>query len=171
MKTHVLTVSRYFPTTHKRKGDATYFIPKIEQGLGLVNKTCSECALKLGDTRMCKNCFITNGECWEKLHTIRSNYKLWSKRIAEVEQGKAILSLRYWEGKPYNSKQVEFCQLDSNSGIGFQKLIFRSYSNLGDYSVGSYFGGSKTSLPMIENADRDSIFVGSIFPEKKTCKK
>ena len=64
---------------------------------------------------------IFNGE---KIHTIRANYELWEKRINEVKEGKAILSLRFWSGKPYNSKQVEFCQLDKDSGIGIQGVIF-----------------------------------------------
>jgi hypothetical protein len=59
-----------------------------------------------------------------KIHTIRSNYPLWIQRIKEVQNGGAILSIRYWSGKPYNSKQVEICQLDQNSGIGIQELNF-----------------------------------------------
>jgi hypothetical protein len=59
-----------------------------------------------------------------KLHTIRGSYELWKKRIDNVNSGSAILSLRYWSGKPYNSKQVEVCQLDKDSGIGIQKLVF-----------------------------------------------
>ena len=57
-----------------------------------------------------------------KIHTIRRNYPLWKKRIKEVQDGKAILSLRYWSGKPYNSKQVEFAKLDKESGVGIQNL-------------------------------------------------
>lgn len=99
MKTYVLTVSRYFPTTHKRKGEPTHFVEKILENFE-------------------PTIFIP------KIHTIRSNYDLWAKRIKEVQEGKAILSIRYWSGKPYNSKQVEFCQLDQNSGCGVQKLQF-----------------------------------------------
>jgi hypothetical protein len=102
MKTHVLTVSRYFPATHKRKGDKTKFVDAIYFG--------------------------------NKKHTIRSNFPLWEKRIKEVQEGKAILSLRYWSGKPYNSKQVEFAQLDKDSGVGIQKanlfLLTHKYENV-----------------------------------------
>jgi hypothetical protein len=59
-----------------------------------------------------------------KIHTIRSNYPFWAKRIKEIQEGKAILSIRYWSGKPYKSKQIEFCKLDKDSGIGIQKLEF-----------------------------------------------
>lgn len=105
MKTYVLTVSVVFPGAHKRKGEETYFIPKI-----LSNFAMNEMSLY-----------------WEpKIHTIRTNYPLWEKRIKEVQEGKAILSIRYWSGKPYNSKQVEICQLDKDSGVGVQMLGFWS---------------------------------------------
>lgn len=100
MKTYVLTVSRYFPKTHKKSGQETYFVDKIQASIN--------------DVRQFRN----------KIHTIRANYELWAKRISEVQKGDAILSVRYWSGKPYNSKQIEICQLDKNSGIGIQALIF-----------------------------------------------
>ena len=100
MKTYVLTVSRYFPTTHKRKGEETFFIDRILAGQTIYSNM------------------------WKKIHTIRANYELWAKRIKDVKEGKAILSIRYWSGKPYNSKQVEVCQLDKNSGCGVQKVTF-----------------------------------------------
>lgn len=103
MKTYVLMVSRVFPSKHKRKGEPTYFVEKLNQGvfpekhLGIIAP---------------------------KITTIRSNYELWKKRIDEVNEGKAILSLRYWSGKPYCSKQVEFARFDKDSGIGIQELYF-----------------------------------------------
>ena len=104
MKTYVLTVSRYFPATHKRKGEETFFVDKIRFMLGGWN--------------------LSEGKNGKKIHTIRANYELWAKRIKEVQEGKAILSIRYWSGKPYNSKQVEIWQLDQHSGCGVQKLEF-----------------------------------------------
>jgi len=113
MKTFVLTVSRVFPTTHKMKGKETYFKDKIELALGKFERGC----VIEHDTK-------TLIEFWPKLHTIRSSYELWAKRIKQVQDGKAILSIRYWSGKPYDSKQVEICQLDKSSGCGVQKLGF-----------------------------------------------
>jgi len=103
MKTYVLTVSRVFPVTHKRKGEETHFVDKILAHIKPDGK---------------------NPFGWMnfKIHTIRSNYELWAKRIEQIQKGKAILSIRYWSGKPYNSKQVEICQLDKDSGIGVQEL-------------------------------------------------
>jgi len=92
MKTFVLTVSKQFPKTHIRSGQNTLFVENIKR-------------------------LFTN-DC-EKIHTIRSNYELWSKRAKEINEGKAILSIRYWSDKPYNSKQVEICKLEQ---IGIEKL-------------------------------------------------
>ena len=100
MKTYVIIVSRVFPSTHSKKCISTGFVEKILDAL---------------------NYNVFN---WCKKHTIRSNYTLWVNRIKEVQEGKAIISLRYWSGKPYNSKQVEFATLDKNSGCGIQMLTF-----------------------------------------------
>ncbi len=58
-----------------------------------------------------------------KIHTIRSNYELWKKRVDEVNAGVAILSVRQWTGLPYRSKQIEIAQFNNSSGIGVQKLL------------------------------------------------
>jgi hypothetical protein len=106
MKTYVLMISRTFPATHQRKGEETFFIEKISTALNI---------------------------SWSlfppKLHTIRGNYNLWAKRIKAIQEGKAVLSIRYWSASPYNfkkdgSKQIEFARLDKDSGIGIQKIQF-----------------------------------------------
>lgn len=58
----------------------------------------------------------------EKIHTILANYKLWKKRIKEVQEGQAVLSIRQWVGKSYRTKQVEIAQLKADDGVGIQKL-------------------------------------------------
>ena len=58
----------------------------------------------------------------EKIHTIRANYELWSKRIKEVQAGRAVLSVRQWTGKPYASPQEEIAKLTAADGIGIQRL-------------------------------------------------
>lgn len=57
----------------------------------------------------------------EKKHTIRANYPLWKKRIDEVNQGFAIISVRQWSDKPYCSPQQEIMQFGKGR-IGIQKL-------------------------------------------------
>jgi len=54
-----------------------------------------------------------------KIHTIRLNYEYWLKIANEINEGKAILSLRYWKDKPYHSKQIEFYRVNK---LGIQKL-------------------------------------------------
>ena len=65
----------------------------------------------------------------KKVHTIRANYKLWEARIKEVQEGKAVLSIRQWSGLPYRSKQDEITELSNEDGVGIQKLIFNKDSN------------------------------------------
>ena len=56
----------------------------------------------------------------EKIHTIRGNAELWEKREKMINKGDAVLSLREWEGKPYQSKQIEFARLER---IGVQRVV------------------------------------------------
>lgn len=81
---------------------------------------------KAGQPTDFKDKFISG----EKIHTIRGNYTLWEKRIKEVQEGKAILSIREWIGVPYKEKQVIIKDLTCDDGIGIQKLTFK----------GGYFG-------------------------------
>ena len=77
MKTFVITVSRQFPSKHIRKGEETNFVKKI-----LNNYTCKV------------------DEFGTKIRTCRSNYEYWKRIVDEVNAGNAILSVRYWSGKP-----------------------------------------------------------------------
>lgn len=65
----------------------------------------------------------------KKIHTIRANYNLWEARIKEVQEGKAVLSIRQWSGLPYRSKQDEITELSKEDGVGIQKLTFNKDSN------------------------------------------
>lgn len=65
----------------------------------------------------------------KKVHTIRANYNLWEARIKEVQEGKAVLSIRQWSGLPYRSKQDEITELSKEDGVGIQKLTFNKDSN------------------------------------------
>ena len=114
MKTYVITLSQNFPATHKRAGEKTLFRDAFEAG----------------------QVFNRGSECLyvrPKLHTIRANYPLWEKRIKEVQDGNAALSVRQWTGKPYRSKQVEIARLTVANGVGIQMLRF-----LGDNFNGGY---------------------------------
>ena len=119
MKTYVITVSRKFPTTHKRTGEPTFFIEKFFGGFKQIIP-CQLCDFEKLCSGNCTKNYVNKNP---KIHTIRQNVELWQKRISEIQKGNAILSIRYWSGKPYNSKQVEICQLDKNSGIGLEEVI------------------------------------------------
>jgi hypothetical protein len=67
--------------------------------------------------------FATKIKNGEKIHTIRTNYELWEKRITDINNGLALLSVRVWEGKPYRSKQKELFRYIAEKGIGIQKIV------------------------------------------------
>lgn len=117
MKTYVLTISRQFPKTHKQAGNPTRFI----EGIFAVKVENSSIIDNIYDRYPHFDIFTYN-TCFPKWHTIRGNYDLWKKRFEKIDAGEAELSLRYWEGKPYNSKQREFLKLSNLDGIGLQKL-------------------------------------------------
>ncbi len=99
MITYYLTLSKYFPATHKRAGQPTGFRGKIFDGLDPERDD-------------------------GKIHTIRANYEFWRKRFEKIAKGEACLSIRQWLGKPYakGSSQVELVRLTREDGIGLQKL-------------------------------------------------
>lgn len=102
IKTYVLTLSKFFPSTHIRKGEPTSFRDAFNAGQ--VFNRGSACLYR-----------------HPKKHTIRSNYPLWLKRITEVQAGKAVLSVRQWTGKPYRSPQEEIAILTNEDGLGIQE--------------------------------------------------
>ena len=120
-KTYVLMLSAVFPKTHNKAGMPTGFKVKFVLGQGCPD--CNETQdLSYEHISNCTGCMRTF--LFPKLHTIRSNYPLWEKRIKEIQEGHAVLSVRQWTGKPYRSKQVEIARLTVDDGIGIQKLSF-----------------------------------------------
>lgn len=86
-----------------------------------------------------------------KKHTIRGNYELWAKRFEKINKGEAILSVRYWAGKPYNSKQIEAFRFDNSNGIGIQKVKFD------DYLYGCLIDGKRFSVDTEMIAENDGL--------------
>ncbi|MBR0116463.1 MAG: hypothetical protein IJM04_04195 [Prevotella sp.] len=120
MITYVLTLSRTFPSTHRRAGELTNFRSALGNAL-----MCAKCREK--PKGMCV------GECVAgkvKRHTIRANYDFWAKRFEKIAAGKAVLSVREWVGKPYGkgSTQREIALLTKDDGIGIQRLEFENGS-------------------------------------------
>ena len=102
MKTYVLRISKEFMSTHPKKGQPTNFREKI-----------LKCGVGFQVAHDSVSGYTVHSRPWPimmaddiipKIHTIRENYEYWSRVAMEVNAGRAILSLRQWEGKPYRSK-------------------------------------------------------------------
>ena len=127
MKTIVIILSKTFPRTHSRSGEPTNFSLYLCYGLNL-----TEDGMKL---------------CSHKIHTVRTNLPLWQKRISEVQNGQAVLSIREWTGKPYRSRQRELARLTASDGIGVQAL------KLTDLMRPILIDGEKVELPDLARHD------------------
>lgn len=114
MKTYVITLSERFPATHPRHGQPTQFVDKFKNA-------------RYDATNVNSHYDVGMPNVGIKLHTIRSNYKLWAKRFAKINTGQACLSVRVWSGKPYASKQIEIARLTKDDGIGLQALEFLEF--------------------------------------------
>ena len=125
MKTYVLTLSRTFPAKHPRKGEPTNFDYQV-----------------LNAVWRSHNMSIGLPQYGIKLHTIRANYELWSKRFEQIDEGKAALSIRYWTGKPYHSKQTEICKLTREDGICIQKMEFLAFQEGYRKDAGIWIAGN-----------------------------
>lgn len=147
MITYVLIATRYFGNRHPRSGEPTFFREKIISAIGGYNN-------KLGK-------LTGANKINPKIHTIRANYKLWKERLEKVQAGEAIISVREWSGQAYKSKQIEFAQLDKDSGCGVQELIFIN----GDINKPTICGDRlpKPSwykgINLIELAQNDGLYV------------
>ena len=109
MKTYVITLSKTFPAWHPRKGQPTEFLEKFLNG--------------------------QTGKGNAKLHTIRASCPLWEMRIKEVQEGKAVLSIRQWSGRPYASKQEIIETLSALDGVGIQQLDINNLYGVDRYDV------------------------------------
>lgn len=98
----------------------------------------------------------------EKIHTIRGNYPLWQKRIAQIERGEARLSIRVWTGKPYRSTQREVLAFEYASC----QLLFDSNKEL---TVMKTMGKPDAVPPLTELAKNDGLSLEDFnawFPDK-----
>lgn len=94
----------------------------------------------------------------EKIHTIRTNFPLWEKRIKEVQNGEACISVRQWQNKPYRSKQIEVTKLTAKNGIGIQKItISRSeweeYDNMPHFCYWTTVGDKEIQIEDVARHD------------------
>lgn len=106
----------------------------------------------------------------EKIHTIRGNYELWKKRLDEVRDRKAILSIRQWEGMPYKSKQIEIAKITSVSCCGVQHI---SLHKPNQDQIYWQVNDRKTNVTLEEVANNDGLEIEDFrrwFIPKKEAK-
>lgn len=61
-----------------------------------------------------------------KRHTCRCNYDYWKERIAKVKERGGVLSIRQWQGKPYEKESHTETVLDvPASMVEVQRLVMR----------------------------------------------
>lgn len=92
---------------------------------------------------------------YDKVHTIRGNYPLWKKRFEQIDKGEAILSVRIWTGKPYQSKQAEIFKYDKTRGIGLE--IVNHLDDLGFACIAKESSYHYTRTPTSELAKNDGL--------------
>lgn len=123
--TYPIILATRFPAGHCYENQPTLFELKLHLTL--------ECPFRFGQEE--PDCLFRSLHkeckkfCLKKAHTLRGNYKLWEKRFEKINRGEAVLSVRVWEGRPYNSPQREIVRLSHKDGIGLQKLTFNTHSS------------------------------------------
>lgn len=152
-----ISIAVKFPATHPRKHQATFFVPKIEDALGMIRSCDPHSDLCKSLHTVCERCYYGQpyNERLLKIHTIRGNYELWAKRFEKINRGVAVIELYYWSGKPYASKQVVFLTLGKDDGIGLQKLEFSASGLFGMIKIDDDF--PDTSIASIAQNDGLSL--------------
>lgn len=165
IKTYVITLSPFFLKGHPKAGKPTRFRCKFLMGRDFSDACIWDCSYdgKGNTSRSCsRNAIVEDGKPWKypKIHTIRTNYKLWEKRIHEVQEGNAVLSIRQWSGKPYRSKQVVIANLTKDDGVGIQPLKIIRYidklSNKECVAI-SVDGNTRVNLTLEDIAHNDGL--------------
>ncbi|MDR2384188.1 MAG: hypothetical protein LBD80_00800, partial [Tannerella sp.] len=141
IKIYRMPIARVFPATHPRAGEKTHFTQAIINGQG-----CSVCSGRHSSV-ICIDLNCNDASIVKKIHTIRvfkpNSKKTWTDKIREVKDGKAVLVVYQWDGKPYSkegnttlfvfgtdqtqgfiNEQYKCAIPIIDSGIGVQKALF-----------------------------------------------
>jgi hypothetical protein len=97
MKAVVLLSKTFFPQ-HPMAGYLTYFFEKVTG---------------------------FQGNAYKKIHTCRSNYDYWKKKIDRLKAKGGVLSVRQWSEAPYRSPQETIIDIPAEI-VGVQKLELRA---------------------------------------------
>lgn len=152
LRVYVLMLSKEFPKDHPKVGQDTYFDIALKMALGGYKEWQVD---------------TPNGTVFlnvPKLHTIRKNYDRWEKRIKAVQEGKAVLSIRQWRGRPYEkgNTQIEIARLGKDDGIGIQKLNVQEYTDADDGIERAVYCIDGKPMPMLtlkQMAENDGLTV------------
>ena len=149
----VLTFSRFFPATHPRNGEETFFIEKIWQGLQRLPLSSIEIATP--DPRLEEHLKNHYTKIYDpKLHTIRGG-----KRWKEGDW----FSPRIWSGKPYANKQIQF-------SLPIQIKKIWNFKAVGEYFYLNEkpFDVTSSDLPVNDGLSTDDFLAWfDIHPKKK----
>lgn len=148
IKVYVLMLSKEFPKEHPKAGEQTGFKEKLE--------------LALKAQQQLEDCPPASGMM--KVHTIRTNLERWSRIMQKVQEGKAVISVRQWNGRPYEkgNVQVELFRLGKDYGIGMQALSVMEYTDSEDgveRAVYCIDGKPMPMLTMKQIAENDGLAV------------
>lgn len=95
-KIYQLGISKMYLSGHPKAGQQTNFRNKIQQAVASCRLTDDGKLLPTAPG---------------KYHTCRKNYEYWKRIEEKVNSGYGILSLRQWDGAPYDSPRPEFMRL------------------------------------------------------------
>jgi hypothetical protein len=109
----IITLSKTFLKGHLKAGQQTNFREKLLHGIG-----CPDCNKERGIS-----CYYCVRGAKAKIHTCRSNYEYWKKKIDRLKDVNGVLSVRQWSEKPYHSPQEIIIDIPA-SEIDVQELTF-----------------------------------------------
>ncbi|MEI7676550.1 MAG: hypothetical protein WCJ03_07205 [Bacteroidales bacterium] len=121
VKTYVVYVSEKFPAYHPKAGELTLFATAI--GNALENRAYVNIHHN-GESLVCDK---------KKIHTIRKNYEEWKRKETEINEGRAVLSIRQWNGTRYQ-KGATWTEIARLEKIGVQKAEFKD-DMLSDWEI------------------------------------
>lgn len=167
IKVYVLMLSKEFPKEHPKAGQPTRFRCKFLMGRKFSEACTWACTYDGTENtlRSCsRNAIVEEGKLWNfpKIHTIRTNLERWTRIMQKVQEGKAVISVRQWKGKPYEkgNVQVEIARLGKDDGIGMQTLQLVRYVDVtGEKELFAYYidGVLKDNLSLEDIARNDGL--------------
>ena len=169
MRVYVLMLSKEFPKDHPKAGQPTRFRCKFLMGRKFSEACTWACTYDGTENtrRSCsRNAIVEDGKSWNspKIHTIRTNLERWMKIMQKVQEGKALISVRQWKGRPYEkgNVQVEIARLGKDDGVGLQTLSVMEYTDADDGIKRAVYCIDGKPMPMLtlkQIAENDGLTV------------